>query len=115
MIKNSKYFINGQTKIYTINKRNFLLKYMLKKGWIPNEAYKKTDVKSTEGVNLKELLDEKNIKIDFKDILTDYRYFRKEYFFKDLNAPQVKPTLPFEKKDVSFKTVFHYYFIKVNY
>jgi hypothetical protein len=85
-----------------LSKKTFFLKYMQSKGIIPDPKKKPesmTEIKKTEGLNLKELLDEKNI--------------QREYYTVDLNPPQEKPNLPFDRKDISFKKVFHYYFVQV--
>jgi hypothetical protein len=99
-----------------LSKKTFFLKYMQSKGIIPDPKKKPesmTEIKKTEGLNLKELLDEKNIQINISDILKDYKYFKREYYTVDLNPPQEKPNLPFDRKDISFKKVFHYYFVQV--
>ena len=98
------------------SKKTFFLKYMQKKGIIPDPNAKPqpiSEIKKSEGLNLKELLDEKNIQISFSDILRDYKYFKREYYSVDLNPPPKQSNLPFDKKDISFKKVFHYYFVQV--
>src|SRR4051794_37515208 len=92
--------------------RNFFLKYLQKKNIIKNDKFN-TPVK-TDSINIKELLDEKNVKITISDIWHDYRNFRREYYThgfgyyskeRDINpdgtsiVEEVK--LPFEKKETN--------------
>jgi hypothetical protein len=109
MKNNKRCIIN---KFYIFQNKGFFLKYMQTKGFIPDPNIKKSELKKQEGVNLKELLDEKNIKITISDIITDYRYFKREYYSIDFNPKVNKPKLPFEVKDLTVKKFFHYYFIQ---
>jgi len=71
---------------------------------------------------LKELLDEKKIRVSLSDIFRDYLYFRKEYYYFDEHtylynhynnrrADIDKETfLPFNSKTISLKKVYHYIF-----
>jgi len=73
-------------------------------------------------VDLKELLDEKKLRITFSDIVRDYLYFRKEYYYFDEktyqynhynNRPDVidKETyLPFNSKTITLKKVYNFIF-----
>jgi len=68
------------------------------------------------------LLDEKKIKVKFSDILRDYLYFRKEYYYFDQNTYTYnhynnrpneidKDTyLPFNSKTITFKKFFTFIF-----
>ena len=109
MKNNKRCIIN---KFYLFQNKGFFLKYMQTKGFIPDPNIKKSELKKQEGVNLKELLDEKNIKITISDIITDYRYFKREYYLIDLSPKVAKPKLPFEAKELTVKKFFHFYFIQ---
>jgi hypothetical protein len=105
-------------KLIGLFRKQFFLKYLEKKGMIKDTTVGKKEDK----IDLKELLDEKNVKIKLSDIMTDYRYFKKEYYTYDgsayaepgdIQSPPPEPALPFTKKEMNFKKLFHYYFIKV--
>jgi len=90
----------NKNKFYTFSKKSFFLKYLKNKGYIKSEQ----DNNKLEPINLKDILDEKNIKITFYDIFIDWLYFRKAYYFqKPEYEPIVEKKLPFEKKDLTFK------------
>ena len=114
---NSKFFINNEKRPflnYTFNKiqkKGFFLKYMQNRGWIPDPSQKAS--KKVEGIDIKALLDEKNVKINISDILTDYKYFKREYYSIDFHREHEKKTLPFDSKSISWKNVIEYFFIKV--
>ena len=113
---NSRFLnIKFNNNLYTIKSKHFFLKYMQRRGIIPEVNISKTKNKSEvqQGINLKELLDEKNIQINLSDIMTDYRYFKRDYYYIDLNPPKEKPNLPFDNKEISFKKIIHFYFIRV--
>ena len=109
---------NSGSGFNKFTKNSFFLKYMHKKGLIPDPSIKnqkQDEIKKPESINLKELLDERNIQISMSDIVRDYKYFKREYYSIDLNPPPEKPNMPFDRKDITFKKVFHYYFIQVKF
>lgn len=112
MKNNKKCILKNFNNFYFFQNKGFFLKYMQSKGFIPDPNIKKSELKKQEGVNLKELLDDKNIQITLSDIITDYRYFKREYYSIDLNQKVLKPKLPFEVKDLTVKKFFHFYFIQ---
>ena len=113
---------NFNTNSYTNNflkfsKRDFFLKYLEKKldlDLTNNKKKEATGVKKIESIDLKELLNEKNIKISIFDILHDYRNFRREYYsasYEKVEPEKIK--LPFERKDTNIKNIIYYFFFSV--
>lgn len=92
-------------KFDKITKRGFFLKYLEKQNFFA----KNTSTKE-ESINIKELIDEKNVKITFSDIIRDYRYFRVEYYFfnQALKEEEKEPKLPFKKEEMTFNKVRKY-------
>jgi hypothetical protein len=103
-------FLQNQS-FYKYQERTFFLKFMIQKNWIPDP--KKNIPKKVESVDIKSLLDEKNVKISLSDILTDYKYFKNEYYYIKYKKAEDKPNFPFDNKNINFKSVFEYFFIKV--
>jgi hypothetical protein len=97
-------------------KRDFFLKYLEKKGLLDFNSSKNSAVKKIDSIDIKELLNEKNIKITIFDIFTDYRNFRKEYYtFTNEKVEQDTTKLPFERKDTDIKNIIFYFFFSVIY
>ena len=99
-------------------KRDFFLKYLerrLNLDLTSNKNKDTTEVKKIDSIDLKELLNKKNIKISIFDILHDYRNFRREYYSinQETNEP-VKVKLPFERKDTNLKNIIYYFFFSVS-
>ncbi len=121
ILKNQNFNINKAKTCNaqkTLNKKflkfpnkTFFLKYMIKKGLIPDP--KEKIPKQAESFDIKSLLDEKNVKISLRDIWTDYKYFKNDYYYVKVEPDKNAPLLPFDSKTISFKAVFEYLFIKV--
>ena len=99
------------------SKRDFFLKYLEKKFDLDptrNKSKDATGIKKIESIDLKELLNEKNIKISLFDIFYDYRNFRREYYsFSYEKVEPEKIKLPFDRKDTNIKNVIYYFFFSV--
>lgn len=115
-------------RILYVKKKTFFLKYFENKGLLNkvnnnnnnNAKIKKENLKESS-LNLKELLDEKNVKLSFSDIRRDYKYFSFEYYNYDYTefysrygvTEDTKETLnqsniPFEKKDMNYQNIKSY-------
>lgn len=96
-----------------LSKKDFFLKYLEKKGLLDLNQNKNnsTSVKKIDSIDLKELINEKNIKITIYDIITDYRNFRREYYtYTNEIKESDKVKLPFERKDTNLKNIIYYFF-----
>lgn len=118
----------SQKSIYNYNKKYFIIKYLIKNKYIKlNDSYNQSDKsikeKKLNAIDLNELLDDRNIKLTFSDILHDKRCFRKAYMFASnkklesmdidyLNNKKDIVELPFNEKDISFTKVYKYYMFK---
>jgi UDP-glucose 6-dehydrogenase len=98
-----------------IPKRDFFLKYLEQKGIFDlNSSKKSANIRKIESINLKDMLNEKNISVTIFDILTDYRNFRKEYYtFASEKIQHDTTKLPFERKETNLKNIIYYYLFSV--
>jgi hypothetical protein len=87
-------------------RRTFLLKYLQQRGLMKQENTKQ------QAIDLKNLLDENNIKLTYYDIYKDWKNFRNAYYFMKLpEEPQKEPKkLPFDKKDMTVKSFIYEFF-----
>jgi len=115
--------INKINRITSIQSKSFFLKYLHDKGYISKEntlSIKPKDSSNNkiESINLKELLDEKNIKLTLRDIITDYKYFKHRYYKRDdkdylYEYTQIKKEkefiFPFTRDNISLKKMYKYF------
>lgn len=105
-MKNKKILISFQ-------KRNFFLKFLDKRYNLNKETNK--DLKITS-FDYKQVIDEKNIQLNWKDLYRDWSYFRKEYYFDtrkhEIPKEKLKERIPFTKEQMSFKSVYNYFMEK---
>jgi hypothetical protein len=125
--------------------KTFFIKFLINKGYVKivnnqDSVDSEFEVSSTskdynymlkENVDLKKLLDEKQVQINFRDIITDYRYYRKQFYSLDSNenineynhinvfAPKEVedkiPTLPFNKTNITHTKVAKFYMFQKSY
>jgi hypothetical protein len=88
--------------VLRFQRKGFFLKYLQRKNLIKQEDTKQ------QSIDLKNLLDENNIKITYYDIFKDWKNFRNEYYYETPKfEEEPEPKKPsFDKKDMSFKNFF---------
>lgn len=115
-ISSIKYFGDDSSAgFWKISKRGFLLKFLEQKGLLDSNSTKKNvDVRKIETIDLKDLLNEKNMRISIFDIFTDYRNFRREYYtFSSESIKNDNTKLSFERKDTNIKNIIYYFLFQV--
>ena len=110
--------IQSNSRFYKIQKQNFFLKFLENKSLlkIGNQQSNKS---KNQSVDLNDLLNEKNVKLNFRDILTDFHYFKRQYYYtpndsesEKIEVMKQKEKLPWDREETTFKKVFHFLFIK---
>lgn len=115
---------NNTKKLNNISRKSFFIKYLIRNNYIHIESNDIKNLKRNTDINLNELLNEKNIKLSYYDIFTDYKYFRKDYYFfnpnhhqnyvdkfKTENEKNPKIQLPFDEKNITLSKALKYIFI----
>ena len=113
MINIKRSVISKKNVFYFINNRSFFLKYMISKNWLP-DPQKKHKMES-QTIDLKSLLDEKNVKIEISDIFQDYKYFKKAYYFEKNYKEKERTRVPFNSNTITIKGIIEYFFVNVTF
>lgn len=109
---------SNRKNLIKVKKNYFFLKFLEQKNFIKTKQDKRTH--DLDFVDIKKLLDERNVKITLKDIYSDYKYFKREYYYYHPNDyaeniqtfKQKKEDFPLKKDQLTVKNLFYYYFIK---
>lgn len=144
-LKNNNCVLNSLFKNQYKQNKSFFIKFLINKGYVKVISEEQNDNSEfeisttskdynymlTENIDLKKLLDEKQVQINFRDIITDYRYYRKQFYslnyeenmneYNHLNVlvPKEKeenfPSLPFNKDNITHTKIAKYYMFQKSY